>query len=165
MTESVLTIDPGEVTGWSYWALDPEYPIQRLEYGLIHGGLDGFITWMEIRLGRLRPDILICEKWNPNDGRVYGDPTEPLRIEGAIAAMVSALGIGDVEWQFNSMKALCTDDKLREHGLYIMPSHAKVDPAIMHKDARDVNDTFSHTLAFAKASGHQPTIDLYWPDM
>lgn len=163
MSESILVIDPGEVTGWSLWALDREYPVQRLEYGMIHGGLDGFITFMEVRLGRMRPDLIICEKWNTNDGR-RGDPSNPLRIEGALQAMCSALGL-ELLWQMNDMKSLCTDATLIEHGLYITPKEAKVDPTILHVDARDVNDTAIHMLAYAKASGHDATIALFWPDV
>lgn len=163
MTESVFVLDPGKVTGSSLWLLDRDAPVQRVEYQMIHGGMDGFISFMEVRLGPMRPDLVICEQWNVNDGRQFGDPTEPLRIEGAIATMCSALGI-ELVWQKNDMKALCSDETLKEHGLYIFPKDAKTDPAINWTDARDVNDTALHMLAWAKASGHEPTIDLYWPD-
>lgn len=162
MTESVLTIDPGEATGWSLWALDPKYPIQRLEYGLVKGGTDGFITFMELRLGRLHPDVLIVEDWNRHDPR-KGDPTHPLQIKGALMGAASALGV-ELIIQPNTMKDQCHDSVLKEHGLYILPREAKVDPAIMHTDGRDVNDTQRHTLGWAKVTEHQPTIALYWPD-
>src|SRR6478736_10388975 len=92
MTESILSIDPGEVTGWSLWALDAELPVQRLEYGLIKGGLAGFIFWIEHRYGQLRPDVTVVEKWNRHDGR-KGDPTHPLQIQGSILTAASALGL------------------------------------------------------------------------
>lgn len=163
MTESVLVFDPGEVTGWSLWTLDSEYPMYRLEYGLIKGGLDGFVSWLELRLGRLRPDILICERFNTKDGRVARADLTPLYLEGALYAISSALGL-EVVWQGTDMKALCSDDTLRANGLYFLPSEAKGDPAIMHVDARDVNDSQRHALAYAKSTDHEPTIALYWPD-
>ena len=164
MTESILAFDPGDVTGWSLWAYDPDYPVQRLEYGMIHGGLEGFIQFLELRLGRLHPDILICERFNTEDGRVGRADLTPIYLEGALAAICSALGI-EIIWQDTYMKSLCTDDTLRAHGLYIYPKQVKVDPAIMHTDARDVNDSQIHVLAYAKSTDHEPTIALYWPDV
>ena len=154
----------GAVTGWSLWAFDPEFPLQRLEYGLIHDGLEGFVRWLEVRLGRLRPDVLICEQFNTKDGRVARADLTPLYLEGALFAITSALGL-EVVWQGTDMKALCSDDTLRDHGLYIMPKDAKTDRAIMHTDARDVNDSQRHALAWAKAIDHEPSVRQFWPDV
>lgn len=162
MTETVLGIDPGEVTGWSLWLLDRDVPIQRIEYGLIKGGVDGFITWMEIRLGQLRPSVIVCERFNTKDGRVAVADLTPLPIEGALKAVASALAL-EVVWQYNSAKDLCRDDVLKRFGYWITPAQAKVDPAIDHIDARDVNDSQAHVLGWAKGMGHTPTIELLWP--
>lgn len=163
MTESILAIDPGESTGWSLWALEPEYPMQRLECGLVHGGEAGFITFMEVRLGRFRPSIVVCEEWNINDGR-RGNPRFSLRIEGALMAMTSALGI-ELVFQPTSMKDMCRDSVLKEHGLWITNKQAREDPQILWQDARDVNDSQINALAWAKAIGHDPTIEAFWPDV
>lgn len=162
MSESLLALDPGEVTGWSLWVLDDDAPLQRLDYGLIHGGTFGAAEWLEQRLGVLRPDILVCERWNRFDGRA-GDPTYPLQIEGLLIGAARALGL-EITWQSNGMKDLCRDSTLKEFGFYIMPAAAKVDPAIMWEDARDVNDSQRHALAWAKAADHEPTVTAFWPE-
>lgn len=163
MTDSLLSVDPGQVTGWSLWALDDEHPLQRLEYGLVKGGVEGWLTWQERRLGELRPDVIVFENFNPNLGYGGAKDFEALEIKGAFRAGCRALGL-EVTFQETDMKALCKDDDLRRLGLWILPSEAKVDPAIMHEDARDVHDSFIHALAWAKASGHEPTVALYWPE-
>lgn len=163
MTDSILALDPGESTGWSLWALDDDYPIQRLDYGLVKGGMEGLVTFMEVRLGAVRPDVIVCEKWNVNDGR-RGDPTEPLRIEGAMYAIASALGL-ELVFQPTSMKDQCHDYVLQDNGLWISPAEAKLDPAILWVDARDVNDSQIHALAWAKTTAqHEPTLAAYWPE-
>jgi hypothetical protein len=158
MTDSLLALDPGKVTGWSLWTLDDDFPMTRLEYGLAKGGIDGFISFMELRLGIWRPDIIVCEHFDL-DGRTRYPDLTPRDCEGALRAMVSALGL-EVVWQNTDMKALCRDQTLKDHGLWLTGS----DPAIRHDDARDVNDSQVHALAYAKASGHEPTVALYWPE-
>lgn len=157
----MLVIDPGAVTGWSLWAVPEDLPLQRLEYGLVKGGRKGFMAWSRSNLGIIRPDILVCEMWRPRDGAA--DIT-PVYIEGQLEAVADALAM-EITWQGTDMKAMCSDDTLREQGLYIMPAEARVDPAIMHIDARDVNDTARHALAWAKAHGHEATIATCWPEM
>jgi len=164
MSELIMGIDPGESTGWSLWALEPDLPIQRLEYGLIHGGLKGFVSFMEIRLGRLHPTTIACEKFNENDGRVALGSLVPLPIEGAIYAMASALGI-ELVMQPTSMKDLCRDSVLKEFGLYITNAEARENPHIKWKDARDVNDSQMHVLAFAKSINHEASVEAFWPDV
>jgi hypothetical protein len=161
MTDTLLAIDPGQVSGWSLWLVPDDLPMQRIEYGLVHNGRPGFLEWMADKLGPLRPDILVCEQWRTRDGAA--DIT-PVYIEGQLEAVCAALAM-EITWQGTDMKAMCSDDTLRQHGLYIMPAEAKVDPAILHIDARDVNDSQRHALGWGKAHGHEPTVDLYWPEM
>jgi len=164
MTETILGIDPGESTGWSLWLLDNDAPIQRVDYGLIHGGVDGFITFMEVRLGSMRPSVTICEKFNEKDGRVAVADLTPLPIEGAIRAIASALAL-ELIFQPTAMKSMCSDEKLKELGFYITNAEARENPKIRWQDARDVNDSEIHVLAWAKSIDHTPTVEAYWPDV
>lgn len=164
MTESLLAIDPGQVTGWSLWALDADSPLQRLDYGLVKGGSDGWLEWQERHLGGLRPDVIVFEKFNPSLGYGASKDYEAMIVEGEFKAACRALGL-EITFHDTAMKALCSDGDLRRLGYWIMPKDAKVDPAIMHEDARDVHDSFIHALAWAKASDHEPTVEAYWPEM
>lgn len=163
MTRTLLAIDPGETTGWSLWALEPDAPLMRLEYGAVLRGVDGFLDWAERQLIALSPSTIIFELFNPHLG--YGDAKnyEALEIQGCMRAVARALAL-QVAWHTTAMKALCRDDVLKRAGLYIEPAQAKVDEAILWKDARDVNDSQRHALAWAKAHDHQPSIRLYWPN-
>ena len=164
MSELILGIDPGEVTGWSLWALEDDRPIQRLEYGLIKDGRAGWLRLGGMWLGQLRPGLVICEKFNEDDGRKGVANLTPIWIEGSIETMCDALGL-EVLMQPTAAKSQVHDDVLRRAGLYIENRVAKKDAAIMHQDARDVNDSQIHVLAWAKAAiDHEPTIALYWPD-
>ncbi|MDF2915889.1 MAG: hypothetical protein K0S70_106 [Microbacterium sp.] len=164
MGETILGIDPGGTTGWSLWELPDDLPAMRLQYGAIKGGAMGFLFWMERNLGPLRPSLIVFERFNPDLG--YGDAKdyEALIIQGLVMGAASALGI-DLLLHETGMKAMCTDDALKRLGFYITPAEAKVDPAIMHEDARDVNDSEIHVLAHAKAIEHQPTLDAFWPEI
>lgn len=164
MAESLLAIDPGEVTGWSLWALDPEFPLSRLEYGLVKGGAEGWFFWQEHHLGTLRPDVIVFERFNPNLGYGKSKDYSALVIEGGLRVACRALAL-EVTMHGTDMKALCRDEVLKQSGLWVTREQARNDPAIMHEDARDVNDSQIHALAWAKASGHEPTIRAFWPDL
>lgn len=157
MTETLLSFDPGQVTGWSLWAFDDGHAFQRLEFGLIKGGLDGVLDWIERHLGLLRPSLTLVERFNPDLGDANKD-YEAMLIMGALKAACRALGI-DLEFQDIDMKALCRDEVLKVHGLWIDG------PEVDHTDGRDVNDSEINALAWAKAHDHEPTVALYWPPM
>lgn len=162
MADTVLSFDPGESTGWSLWTYDEAHPMQRLEYGLIKGGLRGFVFWNTYHLGALRPDTIVCERYNPHLGGGAKN-YEPLYIEGALYAITDALAM-EVIWQEIGTKDQCHDSVLRENGLWVSNEDARTDPAIDWIDGRDINDSQAHALAWAKLSDHEPTIALYWPD-
>ena len=163
MSESIVSYDPGETTGWSQWEMPDDLPVQRLDYGLIHGGREGFMRLGGVMLAALKPSLVICEKFNESDGRLAKADLTPLWIEGSVATICDALGI-PILWSETSQKALCTDATLKEFGLYIENSEARINPAINWEDARDVNDSQIHVLATAKSWDHEPTIAVYWPD-
>jgi hypothetical protein len=128
--EFITVLDPGAVTGMSNWSLDTDMPMRRLEYRLIKGGLEGFVSFMGVWLGRARPDLILCEKWDAT-GSDRDDASYSYKIEGALYTMADALGL-EIEFVTRTSKLLATDSFLKEQGLYISPKAAKVDPTIMH---------------------------------
>lgn len=164
MDELILVLDPGEVTGWSLWNLPTDEAIYRLDYGLIKGGLPGFIDWLVEHRHYLAEAIVVCEKFVAERG---GEVLLPLQIEGALICQQRMLALPEVVWQLRSRKRNLgerrrRDELLREHGLWISPAEARSDPAILHEDARDVNDTALHALIFAKDFEHQPSLRKFF---
>ena len=162
MNETIWTCDPGGTTGWSLWELPEDAPIMRLDYGAIKGGPLGFMFWMERNLALLRPSVIIFERFNPDLGYGKSKDFDALIIQGLVMGAASALGI-DLMYHETAMKALCSDADLKRLGYWITPAEARVDPAILHEDARDVNDSQIHALAHAKSIDHEPTLAAFWP--
>lgn len=161
MDELLLVLDPGQVTGWSVWVLPTDEPIYRVDYGLIKGGLAGFVDWLIDHHGYLTETIVVCEKFVAERN---AEDLTPLMIEGALVGAQRTLAAPEVVWQLRSRKRNLgvgrrRDDLLKEHGLWLRGD----DPAIAHEDARDVNDTALHALIFAKDYEHSPTLRAYWP--
>lgn len=155
MTDVILVFDPGEATGWSLWLLDDDAPMQRVEFGVIPGGVDGFLDWIETRLGSLRPTI-ICERYDPLRGGRFKNYTA-MYIEGALRAVCRALAL-EIIWQDPDMKTLCSDECLKTNGLWIENDEVE------WEDARDANDTQRHALGWGKTIDHEPTVEFYWPE-
>lgn len=160
--ELILAIDPGDTTGWSLWCLPDDAPVMRLSYGAIKGGYDGFVWWMESSFTALGPSLVIFERFNPDLGYGKSKDYTALEIQGAARALVRALGV-ELVMHDTAMKAMCPDTDLKRLGFWITPAAARVDPAIMHEDARDVNDSQIHVLAHCKAIDHEPTLEAFWP--
>jgi hypothetical protein len=154
--ETHLYVDPGMTTGLSLWSYREDAPIQRLDYWAVPLGMIGMETWMSSKLGRLRPDLTVCERFDRNE-IVPGVVLEPLPIEGLLYGACMALGL-ELEMQERVVKAMCSDETLKRSGLWLTGDD------VGHIDARDVNDTQRHALGRAKAHGHIPTIEAYWPD-
>lgn len=158
MDKHVVAFDPGKATGWSRWEYLPEQPLRRLDYGLIPGGLDGFIDWCIQHHRYLRESTLICEGFVPESMAV--EWRIPIRIEGALAAIAAAYAVPPPIFQARATKRSVTDAVLKRSGLWLLNS----DPKIGWEDARDVNDSQLHALAWAKHEGHLPTIAALWPE-
>lgn len=161
MDELVLVLDPGQVTGWSLWVMPTDEPIYRVDYGLIKGGLAGFIDWLIEHRHYLAEAIVVCERFVAERS---AEDLVPLMIEGALVCQQRMLALPEVVFQLRSRKRnLGTrerrDGLLKAQGLWLRGD----DPAIQHEDARDVNDTALHALIFAKDFEHEPTLRRYWP--
>lgn len=155
--ETMLVFDPGQATGWSRWVLPQSAPIMRLEYGLIPGGVQGFFRWLEAGGLNDRPTIIVCERFNPDLGERVKD-YEPIRVEVALEGACRALAL-EITWQDIDMKPMCRDSTLKRLGLWV--ENSEVD----WEDARDVNDTQRHALAWCKTHDHEPTVHWAWPPM
>ena len=162
MSETAWVCDPGETTGWSLWEFPDDAPAMRLEYGAIKGGHLGVQDWIERgNLALLRPSVVIFERFNPDLGYGKAKDYDALVTQGVVLAGARAIGV-EVIYHETNMKALCTDDDLKRLGFWITPAQARVDPAILHEDARDVNDSALHAMAHAKVTGHEATVTAFW---
>lgn len=158
MDSHVIAFDPGKVTGWSRWEYLPDQPMQRLDYGLIGDGLDGVIDWCLRNERYLSESTLVCEGYIPES--LATEWRTPIRIEGALTALAACHAVPPPIFQARATKRSVTDAVLKREGLWLLGS----DPKIGWEDARDVNDSQLHALAWAKHEGHLPTIRRFWPE-
>lgn len=158
MNETVLSIDPGQSTGWSTWELGPELPMTRTAFGQIPKGVRPFALWF--RGAAPLYDRIIFERFRLGGDVEYPDLT-PVLIEGSLVTILSEADLPDPIWRYRQDKApeRCSDQILKAHGLWI--TAAMVD----WSDGRDANDTQLHALAWAKENDHAPTLARYWPDV
>jgi hypothetical protein len=136
----LLSIDPGKVTGWSLWTWSKTQPLERVKYGVIPGGVYGFIEWW--RRIEPEPDEIVFERFFLGDDFVNDRTMQASLIEGALLARVD--------------KRAVPDRVLKVHGLWL--TGTEVD----WEDGRDVNDTQIHALAWAKRQEHEPTLRRYF---
>lgn len=158
MEQYVVAFDPGFATGWSRWQCHSDRMLERIDYGLITDGLDGFTEWCLEHPRYLAESIVISEGFIPQSLAV--EWRTPIRIEGAMSAFCAAYATPPPIFQPRNAKHAVADDLLKRHGLWL----AGNDPKIAWQDARDVNDSQLHALAWAKHDGHLPTIRALWPD-
>jgi hypothetical protein len=153
----VLAFDPGGATGWSLWFYDVDEPMQRVDYGVVAGGADGFCEWLWRHHSLLmRASVHIIEHYVPDGGP--GEVDDALQVEGALRGTLAALCLPPLVQQRRHDKRQVSDDLLHRVGLWV--GNDEVD----WEDARDVNDSEIHALAWAKMREHLPTLAAYWPD-
>lgn len=152
----LVSIDPGVATGVCLGTFNEHQPFERIEFWLIKNGLDGFLDWYRHKA----PEEAYFARWvserfvlRDND---FIANTEPLRIEGAMAA----LSLNPI-YQLRTDKALVKDQVLKDRKLWVTGSMCG------HTDGRDVNDAQVHALAYLKKLRHRPTLIHYWggPDV
>ena len=139
---TLLSLDPGETTGWSLWEYDSTYPLTHLEHGMIGHGADGFAHWYKSLPER--PDKIVCEDFIL-DGRTATPNTTPLNIIGMLQ-----LDRPDLILQRNTVKSTIPDRVLKQVGLWW--------PGAGHD-----RDSARHALAFMRIARHRPTINHYYP--
>lgn len=151
----LLALDPGMATGWSLWAVPEETAMERVNYGLIPGGVAGFVKWARANTGGIMAaHRLVVERFVPGPGPLN---YEPLKIEGAIQALLEPHQ--RITWHLRSDKAHVPDPLLVQHDLWVTGR----DPRVQWEDGRDVNDSQIHALAWGKRH-HYPTLERFWPE-
>lgn len=135
---TLLALDPGGTTGWSFWKYDAVTPLLHVDHGMIRGGLDGFIRWWADTNGG-DPDEVVSETF-VLDGRTAQPDVTPLKIEGALSVLFPGW-IG----QRNFAKAHAPDDLLKVKGLWWPGQPHAVDSA-------------RHAVAYLKTRRHAPTL-------
>lgn len=147
MVEQWVAIDPGVATGWSRWVLDGDAPLERVEYGLIQGGVLGVLESIDELL--FSADVLVCERFEL-DSRTAVPDLEAKLIEGALIAECRRRAL-EVVWQPNTAKRQVPDAALKDAGLWLTGAD------VGWKDGNDVNDSARHAIAHALWLDHQPT--------
>lgn len=151
----LISFDPGGHTGWAIAGVPRILPIHFLDGGQIPGGVDGFVEWFLSdqmwkypMLDADNEGVTVVSESFVLDGRTKFPDVTPLRIEGALSAL---LGPDTVVYQRNTAKGKVGDQLLRDSGLWL-------------KGQRHQNDARLHALAWAKTN-HAPTVRAYWPEL
>jgi hypothetical protein len=174
--ELILGIDPGDVTGWSWWQVEAHRPASRLTYGLIQGGIEGFITACRdldesiiypgehsFQLMLRNTTTVVFEQFKLN-GDAINPQTEALEIQGAMKMKLRDMGNPpELVIQSRDKKRNVRDSILKGAGLYLNKREIERDMGIEWTDARDINDSQIHVLGYLKDRGHVPTMREYWP--
>ena len=156
MTDFVLALDPGGTTGYALAAYSYDHPMYFVDGAQIPNGVQGLVDFLvkEFPLTNiydsvrgLAPDFTIVSESFILDGRTKQPDLTPVRIEGALTAL---LGEGTVTYQRNTFKSLVGDEGLKRLGFWL--------PGQRHQ-----NDARLHALAWAKLN-HLPTAQAYWPE-
>ena len=168
--EYIFSVDPGKATGVAFARITEKEAAEVVYAGIIPGGLDGFIEWLELTddayyvartdCAMYHPDEykrmdyqvnIVAEVFQSRMNRFVPD-LEPVRIEGVL---IDRFG-KQVNWQKAQDKAMVGDEFLKNHGLWITGS------MVDHEDGRDANDALLHLFAYLMRRKHKPTLDYYW---
>jgi hypothetical protein len=160
----ILAVDPGLETGACLGFYDATTPFQLVERWQIHGGVDGYIDWVESGAARHYQEV-VYEKFifSPNEPADFSG----VPIEGVIhwdarlhrASVLeqdrrhkgSLIGYPDNVTDKDQRQRL-RFDWLEEHGLF---------RAGTGND--DSNDAVTHALVSLKLRRHMPTMRAFWP--
>lgn len=160
-----LSVDPGRNTGVALGFYDATTPYQVLRRWQVHGGLQGFIVWLEATGRHEEIDEIVVEKFVHDPG-AKGVDLSGVPIEGVIAWWAHQLGV-PVIWHTRADKSGLIGypenattkaqrqrvrfDFLERHGLF---------EAGTEND--DTNDAVAHGLVSLKRRLHMPTINHYF---
>lgn len=147
----LFTVDPGVATGIAFGHYGDDKAYKRIDVWIVKGGVTGFLKWFREEL----PMNPIAAEW-VSESFILRDNdfianTEPVKIEGAMEALELP-----VTYQSRTDKALCKDQVLKAHGLWVTGK------MVNHTDGRDANDATIHALARMKKLRHTPSLKEYW---
>ena len=116
---SLLSIDPGETVGWSYWEYDRAKYCGQLELGPHRVGWG--VTLHKL-LGRFRPSVIVIERFSLYAWKAKSQSWSEMytsRVIGAVEiwAQLQSPPIKVVFQGAGVAKPFCTNDKLRQWGL------------------------------------------------
>lgn len=168
--EYVFAIDPGKATGVAMGRITDVEAVEMIYAGIIPGGTEGFIQWLDLTDDGYYVARMDCEKYYPDEyakmdyqvnvvserfnarmNRFIPD-LEPVRIEGVLMDRYRK----QVMWQEPLDKSLVGDDFLKRHELWMTGSQ------VNHTDGRDANDALLHMFAYLMRRKHLPTLAYYW---
>jgi hypothetical protein len=150
--KTLLSIDPGVTTGWSRWQYGLEDPLERVDWGVIRNGVEGFVQWWG-RLPAGYVDIIVFEQFVLGDDFVNDRTMQASKIEGAL--LMGVMPGFPLIFQRRVDKRAVPDWVLKRHGLWLTGSQ------VGHEDGRDVNDSQIHALAWGKRH-HLPSLERYF---
>lgn len=149
MSSLILSIDPGKATGWFLGSYSDTFPLEHLEHGIVHDGLQGFLAWWAkswpVQRVRTYGGTVLAENFRL-DGRAHSKAidTTPLEILGAL----EVLSPGYIRVA-NTQKVHAPDDLLKRIGMYW--------PGAGHD-----RDAGRHAAAWLKTNKHRPTLEAFW---
>ncbi len=135
LPDSVLALDPGETTGWAFFAKVSISPltVDLLDCGQLLTKEKG-VGEIEKLLDRLEPRVVVAEDYKVYRWKLkqhsWSDLYTP-RLIGAIETLCSQRQIPLYMQMAQTAKGFCTDDKLRLWGFY-KPSMKHARDAIRH---------------------------------
>lgn len=164
--KEVLVIDPGVATGWSSWYLPPDSPGHRRAFGVIHGGLEGFIAWIDQYYYLDEADVVVFERYIDSGDKSWDRTFAAQRIEGALVMALARPEFPALHAEVpvelvlrnRTHKGGVRDEVLKRSGLWLRASD------VDHEDANDVNDTSRHFLSYVRDVRHAASLSHYWPD-
>lgn len=167
---TLLSIDPGDNTGIALGFFDAVTPYRLLERWQVHGGVTGFMAWLEAGYAA-DVDIIICEKFDLRNNDFVAD-TVPLLCEGALLA---AQRFGDglvadtpIVWQgadrkwglIGYPKTANTPDKRQRLRFQFLDRFGLFKAGTEFDDS---NDAITHALVYLKGIRHYPSAFAFWP--
>lgn len=152
---NLWSFDFGFTTGVTLGFYGPTTPYRLVDAWEVQGGPQGFLEWMQSVDNKMSIlDKVIAERFvlNPGEGTRFIPDIVGVPTEGILMALCPA----PIHWQLRGDKATVPDSILKLHALWRNGKDTN------HDDARDVNDTTKHALAYLRNSNHLPTLRSYF---
>lgn len=118
-------------------------------YREVHGGVEGFIDYLDLYGGGIQADVIVVEGYEIRRGQA-GDP-HGLEVIGAIKYWARHRAPVVTQTPAGRKKAV-SDDALQRLGLYL--------PGEPWRNAREA---IRHAVWYAKKQKHTPTLRIGWP--
>ena len=168
--EYIFAVDPGKATGVAFGRISELEAVEIIYAGIIPGGTQGFIEWLDLTDDGYYVARADCEKYYPDEYRRmdyqvnvvsemfqarmnrFVPDLEPVRIEGVLIDRFRK----HMNWQSPLDKTLVGDEFLKRHDLWLTGS------MVEHIDGRDANDALLHMFAYLMKRKHVPTLSYYW---